>query len=186
MCAWLLVFLADNKLVNTSPWTSDLSGLPLSNRRAYGRIVSSPFQFRDATLKRLHSLQTKDSSGHIIGEKPLYALTLTSTNGSSATVYFTRETGLLMERFEVRHRPNEKSTKRSVPTGITSIQFIAPDPKTEEMTPHVYHERFSTRLNFGGFRDGRATGSIVMVFPDSKRSFVSGAFKARLVGFAQP
>ena len=175
MCAWLLAILVDNKSSTALPWISDLSGLPYSRRAAYGRIITTSFSYRDASIKRLSALR----------QSQVYALSLMGSNRTTAIVYFTRENGLPIERFEVRHRPNQQ-TNASVSNEITSVQFLAPDPITGEIASHIYKHSFSARVSLGSIHDSRAIGSIILVFPDSKRSFVSGAFKARLVGLNLP
>ena len=196
MCGWLMAIYFSSmahpkpksKAVHTthSFLLSDFSGTPLSKRRAYGRIISTPFYCQEATIKRLKPIQTKTASRQVSNDIQLFALTLKSGDGDSSIVYFTRESNQLAERFEYRHRPYQTRKTGSIPIGITSVQFIAPNPKTGNRESHVYIEAFSTRLFIGSTHNNQVSGSLVVVFPDSKRSFVSGSFKARLVGFDNP
>ena len=169
-----------------SIWRSDLSGLPISMRRAYGRVQTTSFTCQDASIKRLKPIQMFDSGHRLVDEVQVYALMLTNGNGIQVIVYFTRENRQGLEGFQYRHRPTDKRMIGQKPTGITSVQFIAPDQSTDEMKSHVFRDSFSTRLFLGRVREGRITGSLTTVFPDSRRSFISGAFKARLVGIDKP
>ena len=183
----MLAVLVVPKTVHTvnSIWHPDFSSLPLSKRRAYGRIQDSLFQCQDACIKCLQPIQFRDSNHQVSKEIQLYALTLTGQDGVRAIVYFTRPTGQSLQRLEYRHRPTDLRTK-GVPIGITSAQFIAPNPKSGEPDSHMFKEAFSARLFLGSTKDDRISGMLVAVFPDSHRSFITGSFKARLVGIEQP
>jgi hypothetical protein len=187
MCGWMLAILVVPKGVHTvnSTWLADFSTLPLSRRRAYGRIQTTPFQCHDATLKRLPAVRFRDANHQISKELELYALTLTSQDGIRAIVYFTLSAGQSLQRLEYRHRPTDRTSKGSVPIGITSAQFIAPNSNSGEPDSHVYRDSLSARLFLGSTKDNRISGMVVAVFPDSHRSFISGSFKARLVGIDQ-
>jgi hypothetical protein len=179
MCGWMLALLVIPEKTTTvsSTWHSDLSGLPYSKKRAYGTVLKVPFLCEDATVKRLKPITFLDAHGAVTESLDVFALTL-SDRHSSATVYFTRKPGDSLDRLDYRHRPADAVKKNM--TGITSIQFTAPDPKSELVTPHVYRDGFSARLSLSSRNDGRLTGSIIAVFPDSQRSFVIGSFKARI------
>jgi hypothetical protein len=185
MCIWMLAILTVPRKVApaVTSWTSDLSGLPVSKRRAYGRIINSPFLCQDATLKRLKSIQSSDLDSE---EVQVYALTLSSDGGNSVIIYFTKRANQSIERFEYRRRPTEAQSIGSIPIGITSTQFTALDSKSGQTGSHLYRQSFSARLILGSVSDNRITGSIIVVFPDSRRSFVTGSFKARLTNFALP
>lgn len=180
MCGWMLAILVipDAKPKASTAWRSDLSGLPLSTRRAYGRLISTPFTCQDASIKQLKPMVLKDTNGLISKEIPVYALTLTDSDGWSIIAYFTRGNGQLVERFEYRRSPSQTSSMNYGATGITSVQFV--DPASNS---HIYRGAFSARLFIGSRTSDRVSGSINIVFPDQKRSFVAGSFKARLVGF---
>lgn len=178
MLAILVVPREDSPTAST--WSSDLSGLPLSKRRAYGRLVNSPFICQDASLKRLKPIPP---SGRESEQTEVYALTLTSDDGASVIVYFTRKSTQSIERFDYRRRPTETQTIGSTPRGITSTQFIVTDQKSGQTGSYLYRQSFSARLLLGSQSDSRITGSIIIVFPDSRRSFVTGSFKARLTNF---
>ena len=181
MCGLLSAILIDSRPSTTviSTWHSDLSGLPLSKRRAYGRVISAQFLCRDATIKCLKPIYNHRSTN----PSKVYALTLTGSEGTQVIVYFARKIDQTLERFEYRHRPTDHPKKGSIPVGVTSVQFITYDPKSGQMQSHIYRDAYSARLFIGGANKNRVIGSIVTVFPDSHRSFVSGSFKARVVGF---
>ncbi|MEI7985046.1 MAG: hypothetical protein WCI55_05405 [Armatimonadota bacterium] len=167
-----------------STWHSDLSGLPLSNRRAYGRIVETPFKCTDAFIKRLKPILSVDANGISFGQSDSYALTLTGELGESVIVYFTRRPGQELERIDYRRRPSEVLSKNNIPSGITSVQFLSINPNSGKRTSRVYHGRYSARLFLGSRTADRISGTVITVFPDSRRSFVTGSFKARLEGLA--
>ena len=182
MGTWLFVALmASNS--RKFVWHSDFSGLPLSKRRAYGRLIKTTFTCQDATIKKLKPIQFLNQNREVTQEIPMYALTLNGGQGASVVIYFTRKPGQSLERFEYRHHPADRPQKCSGLLGVTTAQFIAPDPKSGQPQSRMYRENFSTRLVLGSPMGDRLTGSIIMVFPDSSRSFVSGSFKARPVGF---
>ncbi len=121
-------------------------------------------------------------------EVRLYVLTLTDSTGDSALVYFTQGSTKRIQDYDSRVRPTLRSSKEykdalirngGVPLGITSVQYIS----HENGKPVMFREKFSGRLALGKKSDGRLSGSLIIVFPDAKRSFISGAFKAELVGF---
>ena len=165
-----------------SRWHSDFSGLPLSNRRAYGRIVEVPFKCTDAFIKRLKPILSVDANGIPFGQSDSYALTLTGESGESVIVYFTRRPGQGLEGIDYRRRPSEVLAMNNIPTGITSVQYMSIDPKTGKQSSRVDRGRYSARLFLGSRIDDRIAGTIIIVFPDSRRSFVTGSFKAKLDG----
>ena len=183
----MLAILVSPGTVHTvnSARLSDFSALPLSKRRAYGRIQATPFLCQDASIKRLQPIQFRDANHQISKEIQLYALTLTGQDGIRAIVYFTRPTGQSLQRLEYRHRPTDLRTS-GIPIGITSTQFVAPNAKSGESESHMYKGAFSARLFLGASKTDRLSGMLVAVFPDSHRSFITGSFKARLVGIDQP
>lgn len=167
---------------------SDFSGIPLSSRRAYGRILATPFQCQRASIKKLNVIQSKDAKGNVRSEVRLYVLTLSDTTGDSALIYFTQSSTKSIQSYDSRVRPTLRESKEfkdalirngGVPFGITSIQYIS----HETGKPVMFREKFSGRLALGKKSDGKLGGSLIIVFPDAKRSFISGAFKADLVGF---
>jgi hypothetical protein len=173
MCGWMLA-----KMVMSRPtthveyrWQSDFSRLPFPKRRAYGRIVNDTFQCNSGSIRRLKSSSIAD----------LYALSLKDDRGALIIVYFTRLVGDPLERFEYRHRPSEIRKRGEVPIGITSIQYSLGANSQSGTQYKVFQEAFSARLFLGSTSSKTVTGSIVAVFPDQQRSFVSGSFKARLI-----
>jgi hypothetical protein len=173
-----ILMIPDAKPKASTAWRSDLSGLPLSTRRAYGRLISTPFTCQDASIKQLKPMLLKDTKGLVSKEIPVFALTLTGSEGCAIIAYFTRSTGQLVERFEYRRSPNQASKSSFGAAGITSVQFVDPTSNS-----HIFRDSFSARLFIGSRTSDRVSGSINIVFADPKRSFVSGSFKARLVGF---
>jgi hypothetical protein len=186
MCGWMLAILVIPRKVTPiiSTWRSDLSGLPLSNRRAYGRIVEKTFKCSDASIKRLKPILSVDANGIPFSQSDSYALTLEGESGQIVIVYFTRKPGQGLERVDYRRRPSEILPKKNIPTGITSIQSLSIDPKSGKQVSCVYRSSYSARLVLGSRIDDRITGTIIAIFPDSRRSFVTGSFKARLEGLA--
>lgn len=183
MCGSILAILViPGKTTHiASRWHSDLSGIPITKRRAYGRILQTPFVCQDATIKPLKPIPTLASNGSTIDQAQLFALTIYGDRGTSAIVYFTMKPSQAIDRLDYRRKPSDQFKKGSVPSGITSIQFTGPDPKTDRLVTHTYKQSFSARVALSSGNDSRLTGSLIIVFPDSQRSFVSGSFKARLV-----
>lgn len=182
MCGWILAILFVPKKSSpiSTPWQSDLSGIPFSNRRAYGRLIETPFACQQATIKKLPPIQFIKSGDGVGTEFQVYALTLTSNFGAKAIVYFTRKTGLEIQNIDYRRRPNEVVSSSS-DGGITSVQFLVSDRKSGAVRSHVYRSSFSARVSLKRLAPNLISGSIIVVYPDSRRSFVSGAFKADVI-----
>lgn len=150
--------------------------------------MATTFQCQRATLKKLNLIQSKDAKGNVRNEVRLYVLSLTDTTGDSALIYFTQGSTKSIQDYDSRVRPTLRTSKEfkdalirngGVPLGITSIQYIS----HETGKPVMFREKFSGRLALGKKSEGRLNGSLIIVFPDARRSFISGAFKADLVGF---
>jgi hypothetical protein len=184
---WVLASFA-----SLTTYAADFSGVPITGKRAYGRVRDTSMIISRAVIKKLGKVESKDARGKVNGSAQIYALSLTARDGSGFIAYFTVPDDLSIYNVNYRRRPNLTGTHEyrenmrmrnsKVPLGITSAQMLFWHPNKREMQSKVFRSLFSARLVLGSLTPSGITGQMILVMPDMRKSFVSGAFKAQLVG----
>lgn len=173
--------------------SADLSGVPLSSKRAYGRLIDRPFQLSQAKLKKLGQISAKNRRGAVTDVAQVWALSLEGGGGQGFVLYFTAEIGEEITKLAYRRPPVLRSTPeyrkvmftfgdqvRSVPIGVTSAQMLFLNPKSGKVESKVYRDMFTARLLLQRGKSDMM-GQVLLLMPDQKKSFVYGAFKVAQV-----
>jgi hypothetical protein len=173
--------------------SADFSAVPISGKRAYGRVRDTSMIIQSASLKRLNVIESKDSQGNVNGRAQVYGLSLLARDGTGFVLYFTTPTDSSLMNLNYRRRPNLAGTPEyranllmnayRIPMGLTSSQLLFRVPEKSIVQSKVFRNLFSARLVLGLRNGNEIPGQIILVTPDLRKSFIVGAFKAQLVGF---
>lgn len=192
----IAISLLVGAIVSQASWRSDVTATAIPEGAATGKLHGKAFKPMLATIKTLGQ-NSVSQGGKVADRSQAYILEFSSDKeffpAQQMQVWFTTDLKRSLSGLTLAMKPYAFGTDGArrqnygtrndgamVPRGVTTIFMSYKPPGKDSPKSESFMDKYSIRLEFGKQSGKSLPGKVYLTLPDGSKSFLAGAFNAKI------